>query len=81
MHTSDTRQLVRVVVPGAGYGGLLAAIRLAAKSPRADVTLIGESDLFVAKAGNRRIRLLDVRGGQHDQPGRRRWGARTRLLA
>lgn len=48
MHTSDTQQ-VRVVVLGAGYGGLLAAIRLAGKSRRADVTLIGATDLFVER--------------------------------
>src|SRR5436309_3097040 len=71
MHTSDTQQL-RVVVLGAGYGGLLAAIRLAGKSRRADVTLIGASDLFVERvrlqqyAAHQRVRersMVDMLGG------------------
>jgi NADH dehydrogenase len=46
--SSDLKR-VRVVVLGAGYAGMLAAIRLAGKSRRADVTLIGESDFFVER--------------------------------
>src|SRR6266567_4065781 len=51
---------VRVVVLGAGYAGMLAAIRFAGKSPRADVTLIGDSDFFVE-----RVRLHQYAANQH----------------
>ena len=72
MHTSATQPQVRVVVLGAGYGGTLAAIRLAGKARQADVTLIGESDLFVERvrlhqyAAHQRLRqrpMADILGG------------------
>jgi NADH dehydrogenase FAD-containing subunit len=60
-----------VVVLGAGYSGLLAAIRLAGKSRRAEVTLINSRDEFVERvrlhqyAANQNIRrkkLIDILG-------------------
>ena len=63
---------VQIVVLGAGYGGLLAAIRLAGKSRRAAVTLVNQSDVFVERprlhqyAANqpvRRRKLVDMLDG------------------
>ena len=73
MNTITTQQpRVRVVVLGAGYGGLLAAIRLAGKSQYADVTLVGETDSFVERvrlhqyAANQKVnrrRIADILKG------------------
>src|SRR4051794_29940421 len=62
----------RVVVLGAGYGGLLAAVRLAARAPQAEVTLVNQSDVFVERvrlhqyAANQAVRrpaLADILAG------------------
>ncbi len=50
---------MKIVVIGAGYAGLLAALRLAGKSRQADVTLINAADTFVE-----RIRLHQLAAGQ-----------------
>src|SRR4051794_17738547 len=64
--------MTRVVVLGAGYGGLLAAVRLAARSPEAEVTLVNQSDVFVERvrlhqyAANQTVRqrkLVDILAG------------------
>jgi NADH:ubiquinone reductase (H+-translocating) len=39
----------RVVVVGVGYGGLLAAVRLAARAPQVEITLVNQSDVFVER--------------------------------
>src|SRR4051812_3127071 len=68
--------MTRVVVLGAGYGGLLAAVRLAGKSPQAEVTLVNQSDVFVERvrlhqyAANQAVRqrkLVDVLAGTRVQ--------------
>ncbi len=50
---------MNVLVIGAGYAGMLAALRLAGKSPQAHVTLINAADSFVE-----RIRLHQLAAGQ-----------------
>ena len=68
--------MARVVVLGAGYGGLLAAVRLAARSPQAEVTLVNQSDVFVERvrlhqyAANQAVRqrkLVDILAGTRVQ--------------
>ena len=68
--------MARVVVLGAGYGGLLAAVRLAARSRQAEVTLVNQSDVFVERvrlhqyAANQAVRqrkLVDVLAGTRVQ--------------
>src|SRR3954447_4785700 len=68
--------MTRVVVLGAGYGGLLAAVRLAARSPEAEVTLVNQSDVFVERvrlhqyAANQAVRqrrLVDILAGTRVQ--------------
>ncbi|CAG0996801.1 partial Demethylphylloquinone reductase NdbB, partial [Gammaproteobacteria bacterium] len=49
----------RIVVLGAGYAGMLAALRLAGKARGADITLVNASDQFVE-----RIRLHQRATGQ-----------------
>jgi NADH dehydrogenase FAD-containing subunit len=59
----------RIVVAGAGYAGLLAAVRLAGRTRRlpVDITLASASDLFVERvrlhqlAANQRIRPRPIR--------------------
>src|SRR6516225_5803950 len=68
---TQTQSKTRVVVLGAGYSGLLAAIRLAGKSRKAEVTLINPRDEFVERvrlhqyAANQNVRrrkLVDILG-------------------
>src|SRR4051794_34165567 len=68
--------MTRVVVLGAGYGGLLAAVRLAGRAPQVEVTLVNQSDLFVERvrlhqyAANQAVRqrqLVDVLAGTRVQ--------------
>src|SRR5947209_20441699 len=68
--------MARVVVLGAGYGGLLAAVRLAGRSPEAEVMLVNQSDVFVERvrlhqyAANQAVRqrkLVDVLAGTRVQ--------------
>jgi NADH dehydrogenase len=68
--------MARVVVVGAGYGGLLAAVRLAHRSPQAEVTLVNQSDVFVERvrlhqyAANQAVRqrkLVDILAGTRVQ--------------
>jgi NADH dehydrogenase FAD-containing subunit len=69
--SAQSQSKARVVVLGAGYSGLLAAIRLAGKSRRAEVTLINPREEFVERvrlhqyAANQNIRqkkLADILG-------------------
>jgi NADH dehydrogenase FAD-containing subunit len=69
--STQTESNTRVVVLGAGYAGLLAAIRLAGKSRKAEVTLINPRDEFVdrvrlhqyaANQNVRRKKLVDILG-------------------
>lgn len=49
----------RIVVLGAGYAGAPAAVRLAARLPRAQITLVNATDRFVE-----RIRMHQLAAGQ-----------------
>lgn len=62
----------RIVVVGAGYGGLLAAVRLAGKSRQAEVVLVNQTEVFVERvrlhqyAANQPVRfrkLVDILDG------------------
>ena len=60
------------MVIGAGYGGLLAAARLAQKAPEVDIVLVNQTDVFVERvrlhqyAANQTVRfrkLADILAG------------------
>ena len=56
---SDSEGRPKIVVLGAGYGGLLATVRLAGKARRAEITLVNQLDVFIE-----RVRLHQYAAGK-----------------
>jgi NADH dehydrogenase FAD-containing subunit len=71
-----TNSNANVVVVGAGYAGLMAAMRLAKKTPRSvTITLVNESDTFIERVRNHQL----LAGAQLPVRSLRKLVARTRI--